>query len=468
MQKKQIRKSLVKSSISKILFILLSSALLILGVLGLIFDRYLGASIVSILASIVLLTYHILKEKRELHDPTILQIEGMEELAKGNLNVDFSVGPHATDMVRIAGQNLEELARSVEEVVSRIRDTSDLQDSILSGLNEGVLATDMRGKIRLETEKVSELLARTTEAQIEHIFLRNFNYNRVWSLMVEAMDRNETVEEEVNIHSEFGTKIVEVYATPLMREEEMDGALAVLRDVTRMKHLESVRKDFVGNVTHELKTPLTSIRGYVDLIDNPNRTTEEIQQFTQIIGIEAERLQRLIEDLLELSEIEAGDREYSKVDYTYLYQAADEAIEDVYLLANKKRINIHLEIDPDLRIQANPRRIQQLLVNLISNAIKYNNDGGDVWIRSNVEKNRVMLIVEDNGFGIPEEDQERIFERFYRVDKSRNQEVEGTGLGLSIVKHIANLYGGQVVLDSEVDKSTKFTVIFPRTTADEN
>lgn len=463
MQNRQRRNALNRQTLGRLFRIFVASALLIFGSLGIVLNLYRVASAIFVLAALFIFIAHYLNVRNSTIDPSLRQLEALEEVAKGNFDVDLSGGENASELVQASGEALEGLVANVRGIVNQVIDTTELQESILAGLDEGVIATDRRGRLRLETKLVPDLLARSSSSDIEHIFLRNVNYNHLWSIMAYAMDRNEKIEEEIRVSTDSGIKIIEVYAASLMLGNDTEGALAVLRDVTKLRQLENVRRDFVANVSHELKTPLTSIRGYIDLLDSPNRTREQVQQFTQIISIEADRLQSLIEDLLDLSEIEAGDKQRAvSVERTYFYQVADESLEELGHQIMQKNITVHLEVDPDLSIEANKTRIQQLLGNLISNAVKYNNDGGEIWIRSQVEKNRLMISVEDSGLGIPVEDQERIFERFYRVNKSRSQDIEGTGLGLSIVKHIANLYGGQIVVESTPGEGTKFTVVFPR------
>ena len=240
------------------------------------------------------------------------------------------------------------------------------------------------------------------------------------------------------------------------------GALAVIRDVSHMKQLERMREDFVANVTHELKTPLTSISGYIDLLRSKPRSPEDAEQFYEIIDIEADRLQFLISDLLELSEIQTGDVHHNKNEIFYLYSTVDELFVELEPLASKHQVQLHLLVDPDFQIRANASRMKQLLMNLLSNAIKYNRPGGDVWVESIQERGRGIIVVRDNGIGIPEEDLPRIFERFYRVSKSRSTALGGTGLGLAIVKHIASLYGGSVHVRSALGEGTSFTITFPQ------
>jgi len=226
-----------------------------------------------------------------------------------------------------------------------------------------------------------------------------------------------------------------------------------------IEKLQNMRSDFVANVSHELKTPLTSIRGFVETLKNGAIYKEDVaMRFLNIIDIEATRLQNLISDTLFLSKIEKMDMDKD----TELFSLTDLTTEIIELMlpqVTERNITITFSPDREVWMQADASKIKQLLLNLLSNAIKYNKDGGKIRVQENrVDKRHVTISVSDNGIGMDQENLERIFERFYCVDKGRSQKNGGTGLGLSIVKHIANLYAGQVNVESEVGKGSAFTV----------
>ena len=464
MRKQQNKKILLKSLILNTIFSFLIGVLFTFGLFSIISKISIGAGVGLMLASICLCVIYVITRIKYSLDPLAKLLGAFADLAAGNLDADFSSGAYASDSVAKLGENMSQLASDMKSMLAQEKNTTQLQDTILSSLNDGIIATDRRGLIKLETPLVGELLGKKSkdklDTELRHIFLKNINYNHVWTFMAQAMDRNESIKEEINITLDDSNRVIEAYAIPL-ELNNTSGVLAVLRDITHVKQLENIRKEFVANVSHELKTPLTSIIGYVDLLKNTDRSAEEKQQFYEIISIETDRLQMLIADLLDLSEIEGGDRQRNKAEEVHVFEVADEVFEELSGMAAKNEISLHLDVDPDFVLIANRTRIKQIVSNLVSNAIKYNKPKGDVWVKSKIEKGRLMLIVEDNGLGIPEDDQDRIFERFYRVNKSRSREIGGTGLGLSIVKHITNLYGGNVLLDSAEGKGTSFTVIFP-------
>ena len=222
-----------------------------------------------------------------------------------------------------------------------------------------------------------------------------------------------------------------------------------------------MRREFVANVTHELKTPLTSIRGYVELLQDEKRDAQTRAKFYEIIGIEADRLQRLIDDLLELSRIENSLQKAPETKRTDVSKIALETLEHLSPMARERQVTFSSELTPELTIRADPDRMVQLFTNLIQNAVKYNRPGGSVLVATQAVRGMAVIRVEDTGLGIPQESLPRIFERFYRVDKGRSRELGGTGLGLSIVKHIVQLYGGDISVDSVVEKGTVFQVRFP-------
>jgi two-component system phosphate regulon sensor histidine kinase PhoR len=216
-----------------------------------------------------------------------------------------------------------------------------------------------------------------------------------------------------------------------------------------------MRKDFVANVSHELKTPLTSIRGYADtVIDNEITDFETLKNFVGIISKEATRLNLLINDLLDLSKLEA---DYFELKPDDIEDILDKPLRILESEAKKKNIEIIKQFDDNLPlVKMNRSQIENLLINLIDNAIKYNEEDGQIFVRAYEKNNKVFMEVEDTGIGIPEKEHDRIFERFYRVDKARSKEVGGTGIGLSIVKHIVKGHNGEIKVNSVKGQGTNF------------
>jgi two-component system, OmpR family, phosphate regulon sensor histidine kinase PhoR len=240
-----------------------------------------------------------------------------------------------------------------------------------------------------------------------------------------------------------------------------EGALGVFFDITRMERLELVRQEFLSNVSHELRTPLTAIIAFVETLETGAiEDPESAKRFLSIIRKNASRMHGLIDDILELTAIEGGNvtLRVSQVD---LHALANEVCAAFTAKAAAHGVSLVNKVEPDTTVYADERRLDQMLTNLIDNGIKFTREGGIVTIRYETGA-RDKIIVEDNGDGIPAQHLERLFERFYRVDRARSREMGGTGLGLAIVKHLALLHGGEVTVDSELEKGTIFTIHLPK------
>ena len=286
---------------------------------------------------------------------------------------------------------------------------------------------------------------------------------------VYSLDRSEefrkTVEKVLEgQHSSVLLKIdggyIQMLANPVIRSSSPVGAVLLLMNVTEKVERENLRREFSANVSHELKTPLTSISGFAEIIQDGFVQQEDVKKFAGRIYKEAQRLIQLVEDTIRISQLDEGELpyEWEKVD---LYAMAKEVFGTLKDAAYKK--NVHLYIDGGRTICSTVRPImEEVLYNLCDNAVKYNRDGGTASIVLRQTPEEVRVTVADNGIGIPKEDQNRVFERFYRVDKSHSKEIGGTGLGLSIVKHGVAFLGGTMEMTSEEGKGTEITVVFPR------
>lgn len=239
----------------------------------------------------------------------------------------------------------------------------------------------------------------------------------------------------------------------------MRGIVLVLHNITEIKKLEQIRKDFVANVSHELKTPVTSIKGFAEtLIDGAMNEPSLREKFLTIILKESERLQSLIQDLLELSKIE---QQYFQLNWTKanITEAVEEAVTLLKEKAQKKEVSLHFFSDGVLTIDGDAERLKQIAINLMTNAIVYTPAGGHIAVSLAEDGDWVTLQVSDSGIGITEEEIPRIFERFYRVDRARSRNSGGTGLGLAIVKHLVEAHHGRIEVDSEPGKGTTFTIL---------
>lgn len=252
----------------------------------------------------------------------------------------------------------------------------------------------------------------------------------------------------------------QLLANPVSTDGKVTGAALLVLDVTEKERAEQMRREFTANVSHELKTPLQTISGYAELLANGMVADKDKTSFSEKIYAEAQRMIRLIEDIIKLSNLDEGAVELTR-ETVDLYVTAENTVRS--LLPAAKKANVTLSLNGEnAEIYGIPQLLTAVVYNLCDNAIKYNKDGGTVFVSVKNNAENIVLSVRDTGIGIPKEQQERIFERFYRVDKSHSKEVGGTGLGLSIVKHAAKLHDAKITLESEVGKGTGITVIFPK------
>ncbi len=250
-------------------------------------------------------------------------------------------------------------------------------------------------------------------------------------------------------------------ASPIVTDGVVSGIALIIFDITEKEKADEARREFTANVSHELRTPLQTISGSAELLANGIVKDEDVPAFAQSIYAESKRLIDLIEDIIKLSHLDEGasDFAFEKLD---LFELAKNTYRALQPVAEKKDVSFNLSGEKAV-MEGVPSLLSEIIYNLCDNAIKYNRSGGSVKMQIEDRDDSAVLVVEDDGFGIPKEDQERIFERFYRVDKSRSKEVGGTGLGLSIVKHAVLTHNGEIKLASEPGKGSRFEIVFPKT-----
>lgn len=356
------------------------------------------------------------------------------------------VAPLLSKIYKQSGQikrQLEEARRSQEEF--RI---------ITENMQEGLLVIDSYTMILSGNSSVWKMF-QVWEPKIgESVY--SLDRTEDFRKLIERVLEGEHGSALLRIDSEF----IHLIANPVSRDGKIVGAVLVLMNETEKVERENLRREFSANVSHELKTPLTSISGYAEIIQGGLVKDEDIKKFSGRIYKEAQRLIQLVEDTINISQLDEGANpyEWENVD---VYQVAKEVCGNLKDVALKK--NVHLFIEGDTTVCHTVRPIlEEILYNLCDNGIKYNKDDGTMSIHIEDLEKDVRILVKDNGIGIPREDINRVFERFYRVDKSHSREIGGTGLGLSIVKHGVTFLGGTLDLKSEVDKGTEITVILPK------
>ncbi|HWF87917.1 MAG TPA: ATP-binding protein [Pyrinomonadaceae bacterium] len=341
-------------------------------------------------------------------------------------------------------------------------DVHSLLSATMTGMREGLLVVDKDMRVVASNPAARKLFNPTLPA-LESQRLTELTRNpAIYSAFLDGLKGSERSGIKVETHGPE-RQIFDLRVIPIgtVNGNGAEGALGVFFDITRTERLEHVRQEFLSNVSHELRTPLTSILAFVETLENGAiEDPESSQRFLSIIRKNASRMQGLIDDILELTAIEGGNVTLRAAPVE-LHDVVQDVCDSLNAKAAAQGVVLENKVDPEVMVYADARRLEQMLTNLIDNAIKFSREHGTVVI-SHEPGERDRILVRDNGDGIPAQHLERLFERFYRVDRARSREMGGTGLGLAIVKHLALLHGGEVTVTSELGKGSTFTIHLPR------
>lgn len=356
-------------------------------------------------------------------------------------------------------RSLEELARKTEEKLGQLnRDKNRLQ-TILDTMTEGVLVTNEKGEVERFNPSLPKILRLQSISPGETI-LASIRHPEIFEILKKVLTTQTPEEGEVLLPGDPPRHLT-VQITPLREGEKTVGAVTVFSDVTRLRQLEGMRREFVANVSHEIKTPLTNILGYAETLrTGALQDPESSGRFVEKIEKNASQLKSLVEDILKLSAIESGRLEIEPV-CVNLNDAIQETVADFESLIAGKKMAFRSDSPRDLKIFVDPSQFRQILGNLVDNAIKYTPAGGAISLAARPVGPVCQIDVSDTGIGIPAKDLPHLFERFYRVDKGRSREMGGTGLGLAIVKHLVQAQGGEVSVQSEVGRGSIFSFTLP-------
>lgn len=356
---------------------------------------------------------------------------------------------------------LSPLLKKIDSQQKKIRKQSDELthkkvefETITNGMSEGLILLNNNGVILSANSSAARILGFNKNDKPKDIL----SVDR--DLKLSELLKTTRNGEYSQMNREFNGRKFQFGASPVKSDNGVSGTVLLLLDITEKEQSEQLRREFTANVSHELKTPLQTISGCSELLKNDMVKPEDVSEFSEKIFSESQRMIRLIEDIIKLSRLDEGavGMEWESVD---LYALSGDVINSLSGAANSAGITLKLTGEPSV-INGIPQLLQTMIFNLCDNSVKYNHKGGSVEITVKSEDNSTVLTVSDTGIGIPPEHTERIFERFYRVDKSRSREVGGTGLGLSIVKHAAKIHNAEIKIDSTVGKGTAITVIFPQ------
>ncbi|MBN2791594.1 MAG: PAS domain-containing protein [Desulfuromonadales bacterium] len=422
-----------------------------------IYQRLLiGGSIIALLAAPI--SWFL---SRKICHPLERMTVAAQGFSQGKL--DTPLPETGTEEAQRLAKALNIMAHELSERIHREVDQRCEMEAILGCMVEGIIAVDNDERVIRLNRAAAKLFhvenrgetGRPIQELIRHAGLQRF--------VGRALSSHQPLEEELSLLG-VEKRYLHVQAAPLTAElNERIGVLIVLHDLTRMKQLESVRRDFVANVSHELKTPITAIRGAVEtLLDEHKKESAELQ-FLQIIFKQSERLNALVEDLLDLSRIEQGVNEggweLKPAPLLPVLKSAGNACES---LLEQRQVSLEVDCPAGLQLRMNPQLMEQAVINLLSNAVKYSDPGNRVIIKASELEDRILLQVQDFGCGIEEKHQARLFERFYRVDLARSRSLGGTGLGLAIVKHIALAHQGEVQVRSTPGQGSVFSMVFAK------
>ncbi len=385
-----------------------------------------------------------------------------KDIASGNFSDTVKID--ANDEIAELSESFMDMKAQLDKTINQLSERNIEMRAILNSMIGGLVAIDNNNCVMLINQTAREMF----DIRQKDVINKNILYvlrNHIINAFLNEKKDSFPVDKQTVLDLYYEDKYYKIYCSPIQDKSKGDnaiGTLLIMQDVTNIQKLENIRSEFVSNVTHELKTPLTSIKGFTDTLKSGAIKDEKVaERFLDIIDIEAERLHNLIGDILNLSEIETMKQDIAVQEY-FFEDILNEVIAIIRPSADKKKVSISYKIDPSIsKIMMNKDRLKQILINLIDNGVKYNKSNGEVNIYCIRQKDMLELHIIDNGIGIPKEHIPRLFERFYRVDKGRSRNQGGTGLGLSIVKHIVQLYNGTIKVKSEVGKGTEFIIKLP-------
>ena len=407
---------------------------------------------------------------RSLTQPLSNIAQAAQRLASGSQTVPIKTT--AQDEVGLLAATLNQLTDQLHTKISELSEDRAQLLAVLTSMVEGVMVLDRRGSV-LQINPALERMFNTSRAEARgRPFAELFRHRQLHELVEAVLETRKNREAEITLP--LTSRCLHIEASTAGGERDNEACVVlVFHDITKLRQLETIRKDFVANVSHELRTPLTSIKGYVEaLLDGAKDDPVTTANFLDIILKQSDRLNLIIEDLLELSRIESG-RVSFREEPIDIHAVIDRALSTIRPLAEKKGHTLLTSLDGILPTAAGDEdRLVQVLTNLLDNSVKYTPAGGTITITARPApipdtttppNSAIDLIVSDTGIGIPESDRPRVFERFYRVDKARSREMGGTGLGLAIVKHIVEGHHGQVWVEANHPKGSRFVVRIPTT-----
>jgi two-component system sensor histidine kinase VicK len=370
-------------------------------------------------------------------------------MAQGNLNQEIPV--YGRDEIGQLTVTINDMAKELSHTLSTMESEKNKMQVVLYNMSDGVLAYDNQ-----------ENLIHANAASVEMLNLGNLQKISERDVLSHLGFSNKEYNKESTIAT--GDKFISSIVTPYLNTQgQEEGIVVVIQDVTKLTKLDNMRKEFVANVSHELRTPLTTVKTYTEtLLDGALEDLDVATDFLQVVHSETDRMTLLVQDLLELSRLDNHQMQLNLeiVDLNHLLLHT--VRQNIVLAENKKQVIVFNPADQECLIEADENRINQVLTNIFSNSVKYSPDGAEISIRIEIGDKYFRVYMKDNGMGIPRNDLQRIFERFYRVDKARSRAMGGTGLGLAIVKEIMEAHGFRITAQSELGRGTTMILRFPK------
>jgi len=416
-----------------------------------------GVLLVALLASTI--SWYV---SRRISRPIENMRDGARRFAQGELthrlplSDTYEFSGLAETLNRMAGQ----LQQRMEELTRQRKNT----EAVLSSMREGVIATDMEQRVISMNTAAASMFSTSMETFQGRSILEVIRNHDFREMMDRSLTNRESIESDILYHHNGRESTFSVHCTPLVDEmQKRMGGLVVISDVTQLRRLENMRRDFAASVSHEIKTPLTAIKGFVETLSTGDLDDrEETRRFLEIIDKHVNRLAAIIDDLMQLSRIEQ-ENEFQQIGLE------PARIEDVLKAAigfcgksiDNKSVDVQLSCEDDLSGTIDATLLEQAVVNLLDNAVKYSPENSTIRIEALTADNEIQIRFTDQGMGIAKKHLPRLFERFYRVDKARSRKLGGTGLGLAIVKHIAQAHSGRVIVESELGQGSTFTLHLP-------
>ncbi len=384
-----------------------------------------------------------------------------QEIALGNFARRIPEG-NSLGLKKLA-ETINQMARSSARRVSDVTADRNRLSTVFTCMVEGVIDVDMDQKILHINEAAARLLLVNENSCIGKPIWQEIRNQEITEALDQAITTQSVIKTQMRLNRESDQLVVDIYAASLSNDEgEPIGAVLVLNDITELENLERVRTDFVANASHELKTPITAIRGLTEtLLGDDEIEKETVTSFIERVHAQSLRLSQLVGDLMTISRLESSQagEEFTRINFADL---ARQAVRAGQVTAEEKGQDLDVELpDTEVMVWGDRQNLSQLLDNLIDNAIKYTPNDGSITVKVSKDDENAILQVTDTGIGISPQFQQRVFERFYRVDKARSQSLGGTGLGLSIVKNIAEKHGGSIDVKSQLGSGSSFTIKLP-------